>query len=94
MSIKNIRKEKLKLEKRNYKQRADDYGSVLEHKEVIDCLNEEERKCIEETDILEWFKKNSGRYDNIRLLKTRIDNAVYDELTEIYIFNDNEQENS
>lgn len=56
------------------------------YKETIQCLNEEELNHIIKTDILEWFKENAGRYDNIRLLKTKLENAVYDELTLNFVF--------
>ena len=54
--------------------------------ETIERLNEGEKCYINDTDILEWFKENADRYDNIRLLKTRLENAVYDELTEKFVF--------
>lgn len=56
------------------------------YKEIMERLNEEEQSHIASTDILEWFKENANRYDNIRLLKTRLENAIYDELTEEYVF--------
>lgn len=55
--------------------------------ETIQCLNKKEREHISKTDILEWFKESVGRYDNIRLLKTKLENAVYDELTSEFVFN-------
>lgn len=55
------------------------------YEEIIRCLNEDERSHIMGTDILEWFKENADRYDNIRLLKMKLENAVYDELTSEFI---------
>lgn len=55
------------------------------YKLYIDDLNKEERDYIASTDILTWFKENAERYDNIRLLKTRLENAIYDELTAKFI---------
>ena len=52
----------------------------------MEKLNEEEKNFIDNTDVLEWFKENANRYDNIRLLKTRLENAIYNELTEEYVF--------
>ncbi len=52
---------------------------------ILDNLTDDESMYINETDVLEWFKQNSNRYDNIRLLKTRLENAVYKELTENFI---------
>ena len=52
---------------------------------VIERLEEDEKKAIEDTDILEWFLNNVDRYDNIRLLKTKLENAIYNELTNKFI---------
>lgn len=56
------------------------------YEEIMERLNEEEKKFVASTDILAWFKENASRYDNIRLLKTRLENAIYNELTEEYVF--------
>lgn len=56
------------------------------YEETVRCLNEDEHNHIRKTDILEWFKENADRYDNIRLLKMRLENAVYDELASEFIF--------
>lgn len=48
---------------------------------LLDELNTEDRQYIEKTDILNWFINNVNRYDNIRLMKNRIENAIYTELT-------------
>jgi ATP-dependent Clp protease ATP-binding subunit ClpA len=53
--------------------------------EILGRLNLEERAHIEQTDILEWFKENANSYDNIRILKTKLENAVFDELTDTFI---------
>lgn len=58
------------------------------YREIISCLNYEEGVYIKSTQIIEWFKENSGRYDNIRLLKTKLENAIYDELTEKFVFDE------
>ena len=52
---------------------------------IVERLEKDEKKVIEETDILEWFLKNVDRYDNIRLLKTKLENAIYNELTNKFI---------
>lgn len=54
---------------------------------LLNELNKEDKIYIEKTDILEWFIKNANRYDNIRLMKTRIENAIYFELTKKLIEN-------
>lgn len=56
---------------------------------TLELLNEEEKKIINDTDILDWFKENADRYDNIRLLKTRLENAIFDELTDVLITEEN-----
>ncbi len=48
---------------------------------ILSRLKENEKQIIGDTNILEWFKENADRYDNIRLLKTRLENAIFDELT-------------
>lgn len=52
---------------------------------VLGSLKEDEKKAIVETDILQWFLKNTERYDNIRILKTKLENAIFDKLTETFI---------
>lgn len=56
------------------------------YEEIVSYLNEYEYNHIQKTDILEWFKEHADRYDNIRLLKMRLENAVYDELASEFIF--------
>ena len=45
----------------------------------------DEKEEIEKTDILDWFIKNAERYDNIRILKTKLENAIFDRLSEVFI---------
>lgn len=52
---------------------------------LVSQLQQDERGVIASTDILEWFKDNAERYDNIRTLKTKLENAVFDTLTEKFI---------
>lgn len=56
------------------------YGKVLEQ------LEKEEQRIIEDSSILEWFLDNIERYDNIRILKNNLEKAVYEKLSEEYIF--------
>lgn len=49
---------------------------------ILQRLEESEKEIIRQTDILQWFKDHAERYDNIRLLKTRLENAIFDELTD------------
>jgi len=53
--------------------------------EVIGLLEDDEKESIEKTDIKSWFIKNAERYDNIRILKTKMENAIFDKLTQEYI---------
>lgn len=57
------------------------------YEEILKRLDEHELECIAQTDIIKWFKENANRFDNIRLLKTRLENAVYDELASKFILN-------
>lgn len=51
------------------------------YNKIFNMLDKEDRQIIEQSTILSWFLDNVGRYDNIRSMKNRIENAVYDELT-------------
>jgi len=55
------------------------------YRNIIGILTDEEKDIIQKTDILAWFKANAKRFDNIRILKTKIENAIFDELTDIFI---------
>lgn len=54
--------------------------------QLLASLKEDEQIVIQETDILPWFINNVERYDNVRILKTKMENAVFDKLTETFIF--------
>lgn len=56
--------------------------------EIIDKLDSVEKAIVDETHIKDWFKQNVDRYDNIRLLKTKMENAIFDELTEKLLFSE------
>lgn len=51
------------------------------YNEVLQKLNEDERKAIEESDILQWFKNNVNRYDNMRMLKNKVEKAIFERLS-------------
>lgn len=59
--------------------------------EVVDLLEEDEKECIKKTDIKSWFIKNAERYNNIRILKTKMENAIFDKLTQEYIIDKMEE---
>lgn len=52
---------------------------------VIGTLKKDERVYISSTNILDWFVKNAERYDNIRILKTKLENAIFEKLTDHFI---------
>lgn len=52
---------------------------------IFKTLQEDEREFIQNTDIHEWFIKNAERYDNIRILKGKMENAIFEKLTEKFI---------
>lgn len=58
------------------------------HTEIMSKLKDDEKPIIEKTSILQWFLDNADRYDNIRILKMKLENAVYDELTQHFIINE------
>ena len=55
------------------------------YQSIIGTLKEDERSFISESNIREWFLKNAERYDNIRILKTKLENAVFEKLTDHFI---------
>lgn len=55
------------------------------YNEILNRLTEEECTFVQSTDIKSWFYENVERYDNIRLLKTKLENAIFDELTDNFI---------
>lgn len=52
---------------------------------LVESLKEDEQTVIRKTDILPWFVKNAERFNNIRLLKTKMENAVFDKLAETFV---------
>lgn len=55
---------------------------------LLHSLKDDEQSIISETDILQWFINNAERYDNIRILKSKLENAVFDKLTDYFIICD------
>lgn len=54
---------------------------------LISTLQEDEQAVIYSTNILKWFKENADRYDNIRILKTKLENAIFEKLSDEFIIN-------
>lgn len=59
------------------------------YEDIIKDLFEKEKKYIDGTSIKSWFLENAGRYDNIRILKNKLEKAIYDSLTEHFIIKNN-----
>ena len=57
--------------------------------EILAVLNVDEKNVINQTNILEWFKENEERYDNIRLLKNKMEQAIYEKLAEVFVIEKN-----
>ena len=55
------------------------------YSEIIKKLKDDEIDILEKTDIKSWFINNVDRYDNIRILKNKIENAIFGKLTEVFI---------
>ena len=53
--------------------------------EITGDLLDDEKKCIDRTLIKSWFLDNAGRYDNIRILKNKLEKAIYDNLAQQFI---------
>lgn len=57
--------------------------------EIIEKLKSDEKAFIESSNILTWFLENAGRYDNIRIMKTKLENAIFEKLTDNFIIANN-----
>ena len=70
--------------------KVEDKRSIVKsyYSSILDSLTKDEKKIIDESNILKWFLDNADRYDNIRSLKIKLENAIFDKLTEILIIND------
>ena len=53
--------------------------------EILGILDDNERQVIKETDILKLFQDNEERYDNIRLLKSKMEQAIYEKLSTVFV---------
>lgn len=60
------------------------------YESILSSLKEDEKDVVQKTDILDWFVKNVDRYDNIRILKTKLENAIFDKLTDTFVIYCNE----
>ena len=55
---------------------------------IMNTLDDDEKEVIDKTDILQWFKNNTGRYNNIRILKTKMENAIFEKLAVTFVISD------
>lgn len=55
------------------------------YQDITKDLEKKEKKYIDGTSIKSWFLENANRYDNIRILKNKLEKAVYDSLAEHFI---------
>lgn len=52
------------------------------YQNLLKQLDLEDRTYIEASHIRQWFIENIDRYNNIRLMKSRVENAIYDQLAD------------
>ena len=50
--------------------------------EVYGCIDSDDKAAIDSTDIGAWLQANAERYDNMRIMKTKIDRAIFGHLTD------------
>lgn len=71
-----------------YEELSTDQKQLIIHNwydKIFDSLKEDEKTVIVGTGILKWFYENAERYDNIRILKSKIESAIFDKLSEVFI---------
>ena len=51
------------------------------YEEIVGRLDEEDAQVIENSNILQWFITNASRYDNMRTMKNKVDNAIFGKLS-------------
>ena len=56
---------------------------------VLSTLKEDEQALINDTDIYQWFMRNVERYNNIRILKTKLEYAIFEKLTDYFVIGKN-----
>lgn len=62
------------------------------YQKIIERIDADEKVIISNSDILSWFLENASRYDNIRIMKTKLENAIFERLTEQFIIEDSENQ--
>ncbi len=57
--------------------------------DIMDGLDENEKEVIGGTNIFNWFVEHAERYDNIRILKAKMEQAIYEKLATIFVIDAN-----
>ena len=52
------------------------------YEKIIQGLDKDDKREIESTDINEWFHANAGRYNNMRIMKTKMERAIFGHLVD------------
>ena len=55
------------------------------YQQILERLQEDEKTYIMGTNIRAWFLENAERYDNIRILKTKLENAIFEKMADHFI---------
>lgn len=50
--------------------------------EIYESLDADDKLNIDASDIAGWFQDNAEKYDNMRIMKTKIDRTVFGRLTD------------
>lgn len=57
------------------------------YESILSRIDDEDAKAIGATRIYDWFEGNVERYSNVRLMKAKLENAIFDELANRLINN-------
>lgn len=57
------------------------------YEEILKRLKQDELAIIKNTNIKNWFIENAERYDNIRILENKMENAIFKKLAEEFVLN-------
>lgn len=49
---------------------------------IVEKLDSDDKKAIESSDIAGWFAANANRYDNMRIMKAKIEKAIFEMLSQ------------
>lgn len=57
------------------------------YESILSRIDDEDAKAVGTTRIYDWFEDNVERYSNVRLMKAKLENAIFDELANRLINN-------